>query len=263
MATGLLRRTCEGTLLTMIQEYALEPEIVASWHDRLVGQFFFNQFGYGTGRVISRYPKRWRQLVWEAFQANFGNTAGELGSKRVEEVLAQLTSPQIRRPSCIWCDTCGWLENAEKENVRRPFHIILARDNPRNRPEIVRLHDLLDVLPESWKAPNSIIVDRTATSMADGVGAMLRCATRIFFVDPHFRASKSKFRNPLAEFLRNVRTDVSQVTIELHTGHVTDNAPDWDTFLRECNQYLPRLVPTGLTLTVRRWKNRTGGERAP
>ena len=245
----------------MIQEYALEPELVASWHDPLLARFFIDRFGYGTGRVVSRYPKKWRRLVWEAFQATFDATAGDIGRKRIEELLAQLTTPAIRRPGFIWVDAHGWLENAEEENTRRPFHAILARDNPRGQTEVVRLNDVVEGTSEAWNAPGSIVVDRTAGSMADGVAAMLRCATQVFFVDPHFRASRPKFCNPLAAFLRILRSDAPQVTIELHTGHVTETAPDWDTFRRECEQHLPDLVPTGLTLTVRRWKNRDGGER--
>ena len=245
----------------MIREYALEPELVATWHDRLLGRFFIEKFGYGTGRVVSRYPKKWPRLVWNAFQATFKATAGEMGRKRVEELLAQLTTPDIRRPDCIWTDTRDWLENAEEENTRRPFHAILALDNPRDRAEVMLSDDVLTGTPEAWNAPNSIVLDRTAASLADGVAPMLRCATRIFFIDPHFRASQSKFRNPLAAFLQVVRTDASQVALELHTGHVTENAPDWNTFRRECEQRLPGIIPTGLTLIVRRWKNRTGGEK--
>ena len=230
----------------MIQEYALEPELVASWHDRLLGRIFIDQFGFGTGRVVSRYPKKWRKLVWQAYQATFGATAGDMGRKRIEELLAQLTTPEIRRPGCIWIDAHGWLENAEEENARRPFHAVLARDNPRGRAEVMLADDVLAGTSEAWNAPVSIVVDRTAVSMADGVAAMLRCASRVFFVDPHFRASQPKFRNPLAAFLRIVRTDAPQVTIELHTGHVTETAPDWDLIQNRLGPGQTEAVEAGL-----------------
>ena len=245
----------------MIREYALEPELVATWHDPVHGRFFIEMFGYGTGRVVSRYPKKWPRLVWDAYQATFKATAGEIGTKRIEELLAQLTKPDIRRPGCIWTDNRDWLKNAEDEHIRRPFHAILARNNPRNRAEVILSDDILAGTPQAWNAPNSIVKERTAVSMANGVAPMLRCATRIYFIDPHFRASQQKFRNPLAAFLQVVRTDVSQVMLELHTGHVTENAPEWDTFRRECELRLPGIIPNGLTLIVHRWKNRTSGEK--
>jgi len=244
----------------MIHEYALEPEFVASWHDRLLGRFFIEQFGFGTGRVVSRYPKKWRKLVWDAFQAAFGAGAGEIERKRVEELLARLTAPEVRRPGCVWDDARGWLENAEWENERRPFHAILSRDNPRGRPNVVRADDVLAGTPKAWLAPGSIVVERTAASMADGVASMLRSATRIVFVDPHFRAIRPEFNRPLSAFLQIVRAAGSQAAIELHTAERAD-APPWDSFRRECEDYLPRIIPKSLTLAVRRWKNRVGGER--
>ena len=245
----------------MIYEYALEPELVASWHDRLLGRFFVEHFGFGTGRVVSRYPKKWRKLVWEAFQAVFGAAAGEIERKRVEELLARLTAAEVRRPGCVWDDACAWLENAERENERRPFHAILSRGNPRGQPNVVRADDILTGTPEIWLAPGSIVVERTAASMANCVASMVRAATQILLVDPHFRASRPRYRNSLGDYLGLVRIGVPQVTVELHAGHVADDAPDWDTFRRECERHLPSLVPAGLTLIVRRWTNRAGGER--
>lgn len=245
----------------MIHEYALEPELVASWHDRMFFRFFIEQFGFGTGRVVSRYPKRWRRLVWNAFQAAFGAAAGEIERKRVEEMLARLTAPEVRRPGYVWDEARGWLENAERENDRRPFHAIVARDNPRGHANILRADDILAGTPDSWRAPHSAVVDRTAECMAQAVAPMLRCASHILFVDPHFRASREKYRNTLRAFLRVVAQQGNAPAIELHTGHVSDDAPDWETFKRECERYLLPLIPAGLTLVVRRWKNKRGGER--
>ncbi len=86
----------------MIYECAPEPELVASWHDRLHFRFFVEQFGLGTGRVVSRYPKKWRKLVWDALPAALYAAAGEIERKRVKELLVRLTEPEVRRPGCVW-----------------------------------------------------------------------------------------------------------------------------------------------------------------
>lgn len=243
----------------MIHEYALEPELVATWHERMLGRFFIEQFGFGTGRVVSRYPKNWRKRVWDAFRS--GAIAGEIEQKRIEELLARLTAPEVRRPGHIWDAAHDWLTNAESEHARKPFYTILARNNPRASGSVMLAEDVLSGTPAGWGAPNSVVVPRTAGSMAQCIEAMLRCATRVIFVDPHFRASRPKFRSPLIEFLRIIGTGDPSVALELHAGHVADDAPPWDFFRRECEEHLPRIVPNGLTLVVRRWKNRNGGER--
>ena len=94
--------------------------------------------------------------------------------------------------------------------------------------------------------------------MATCLTPMLRCATRILFIDPHFSASQDRgFLNPLCEFLRIICDGSRQVNLEYHTG----DAQEWNHFRRECKRHLPSIIPKGFTLTVRRWKERAGGER--
>ena len=165
MAARLLRGACQGAVLKMIHEFALEPELVASWRDRLLGRFFIEQFGFGGGRVGSRYPKQWRRLVWDAFQAAVG-AAGDIEQKRVEELLARLTTRDVRRPECVWHDAHDWLMNAENEHARKPFFGILARENPRTKEVVICADDVLSGMPVPWRAPSSVVVSRTAESMA-------------------------------------------------------------------------------------------------
>lgn len=244
----------------MIYEYALEPELVASWHERLLFRLFIEEFGLGTGRMVSRYPKKWRKLVWKAFNAAFAATTGDIEHTRITELLMRLCEPQVSRLGSVWDDTLIWIENAEKENERCPFHAILSRNNPQSQPNVLLIDDIIDDPPETWFVPASKVVPRTAGSMAAAIRPMLRCAKQIVFVDPHFRAGQPKYKNPFRAFFRLICSK-SDVTIELHAGHVSDNAPNWETFKQECEQHLPALVPLGLNLIVLRWKNRDNSER--
>lgn len=237
----------------MIHEYALEPELVATWHDRVTFRFFVEMFGFGRGRVVSRYPKKWRTLVWEAFGAN----DSEIERKRIETLLTQLLTPEVRRPDHVWNAGQDWLANAEIEYARRPFHAILARANPRARAEVLLADDVLAGTPAAWNAAQSLVVVRTAAAMAQCVTPMLRSATRVLFIDPHFRASRLRCRNPLAAWLQVIPQGA---TVELHTGNATDNAPNWTYFKSECENSLPAILVPGTQITVRRWKNRPGGE---
>jgi hypothetical protein len=71
--------------------------------------------------------------------------------------------------------------------------------------------------------------------------------------NPNVRNSKC------VAFLKFVDYRSSQITIELHTAD-HDRAPSLTDFERECKTYLPRHLPDGITLIVRRWKERTGDE---
>jgi hypothetical protein len=242
----------------MIYEYALEPELVASWHDAASYRYFVEQLGFGTGRVVSRYPEEWQKLVWNAFQSAFGATAGQIRQKRIEVLLTQLARPEVNRPGYRWDNASTWLTNAENEHARIPFHAILARSNPDDNSNVIRAEDVISGTAAAWAAPISIPIKRTAESIADCVASMLRCSTKILFVDPYFRAIKPEFNKSLAAFLQRVAGQDSQITVELHTAD-RDDAPPFSMFKKECETYLPRIVPVGLTLIIRRWRQREGG----
>ena len=254
----------------MICEYALEPELVATWHTDLHFSHFIKHFGFdpddgrATGRVVAQYPSKWKKRVWDAFYANSGQSAQDFTKRRrVEILLKQLGKTHVRRSGGVWNNQSTWLENAEQENKRRQFHAILARNNPHNNRQVVCGEDVLPGmdLPPLWRVPREIPVLRTAASMATHLEPMLRCAMHILFIDPHFRASEPKWRNPLKEFLKIICDGSREITLEYHVSGSYDNAPSWDHFRnQECNKYLPRLIPRGFRLTVRRWKNRKIGE---
>ena len=244
----------------MIHEYALEPELVASWHDLYKFHLFSGKFGFGKGRVVSRYPKKWTKRVWDAFKDDFGKTASPVDRKRMEKLLKQIANPVVRRPGCIWEAAREWLPNAESEHTyHKPFHAILARNNPCNNVNVMRESEFLEHTEGDRDFPKGS-VPRNAEEMANRVAPMLRCATKILFVDPNFRANRERFRKPLATFLRSVDTQTSGLTIELHTED-RDDTPSWTEFRKECEDKLPSIIPEGLTLMVYRWKERDGGEK--
>ena len=234
----------------LIHDYALEPELVAEC-DQFLYRYFHKQFSGDTGCIVVQYPYFWRRLV----QKLVGD------DKRLEVLLGWLpkNKKQVVRNPSRWNDTFTWLKNAEEKNIPHPFHVILARDNPRCQSNVVRVADISSGSRAWDNPPPSVTVNRTATSMAACIEPLLRYATHILFIDPHFSASKLRFRNPLQEFLNIICDGSRTVILEYHTMH-NDQKPAWDIFRSECKQYLPRLIPRGFTLTVRRWEEQDVGE---
>ncbi len=253
----------------MICEYALEPELVATWYDDLHYHYFITRFGFdpqdgrATGRVVTQYPSRsWKKKVWNAFNANSGQSNSRIERGRITELLKQLGTPSTSRSANTWKDHQSWLENAEQENKRHPFHAILALDNPRNNPQVVRGNDMIEKPPPPiWQVPGETPIQSSAISMATRLEPMLRCATRILFIDPYFRASESRWQDPLQEFLKIICDGSREVTLEYHASASYKGAPSWKHFSRECRCRLSPLIPQGFTLTVHRWENRNNGQQ--
>jgi len=240
----------------MIHEYALEPELVATWVDRQVGRYFIEKFGLGRPRIVSRYPKRWKKLAWEAFRSD-----NEIERKRMEELLARLSETMVKRRDVRWNNEAGWLENAEDEHARVPFHAILARGNPREHGHVLVADHINDTTP-LWECPRGRIVSRSATSLAASVAAMLRNAAVVVFVDPHFGPENRRHREPLRAFLRamiDARPGALPDRIEVFTS--ADEGATESFFREECERRLPRIVPAGLRVGLVRLRQRYDGER--
>lgn len=242
----------------MIHEYALEPELVATWGNRHDFRYFIENFGLGRPRIVSRYPKPWKRLVWNAFHSN-----DEFEKARMTELLARLSERMVKRRGYVWEPERTWLENAHREDERVPFHAILARVNSNDHPRTL-LSDGLDDATPLWAVPRGVTIARSAVEMAAAVVDMLRMADVVIFVDPYFRPGRIENRRPLEAFLRavvNARPLDMPTRIEVHTSLDEDRSGTREFFEDQCRRTLPRCVPEGVRLVIRRLRERPGGQR--
>ena len=235
----------------LIHDYALEPELVAECDEFLFRYLTrYKRFGWDTGCVVVQYPNTWKRRVEKLFK----------DKKQSELLLDFLLKTQVVRHDPRYDETSTWLENAE----RHPFHAILACDNnPSNQSNVVRRANISSGTDRAWdQPPPSITVNRTATSMASCIEPMLRYATRIRFIDPHFCALHERYQKPLCKFLRIICESKRKVILELHASvndkdkSSVNDKDKWEEFLQECEEKLPHLIPKDFTLTVHLWKNR-------
>lgn len=242
----------------MIHEYALEPELVGGLTERSAARYFAEKFGLGQPRLVSRYPKRWKALAWDAFQRTHPGSS-ERQRKVVEELIQRLSEHMVRRGESTWEPRRSWLENAEKEHDRKPFRAIVAHANPRNREEVLIDQDLDERNSARWAAARGATVVRKARPMADLVLPLLRCCGEVIFIDPHFGPENARHRRPLEAFLAALaggRADVGSLKVEVHAMVKSTT----NSFRSGCEGQLTPCIPAGMRVTFRRWTQRTGGE---
>ena len=242
----------------MIHEYALEPELVATWGNRQDFRYFVEKFGLGQPRIVSRYPKRWKRLVWQAFQSS-----DDLERARMVELLQRLGERMVHRTGYSWDQGRAWSENARAEHKRVPFHAILARENPDGHPRVLVAAELNDAIP-LWAVPRAVAIARQAADLAAAVAAMLRIARTVVFVDPYFGPDKGRYRRTLEAFLRAMtegRAVEGPGRVEVHTSADENRNGTREFFAAECQRRLPGCVPTGARLRIVRLRQRPGGER--
>ena len=241
----------------MLYEYAIEPELVATWSDRKVGRYFADKFGLGAPRIVSRYPKRWKRLVWSAWE-QLSTGKNEIDYARMTELIEQLSEAMVRRTNTVAPTHRSWLNDTTDEHRRVPFHAILARRNPMGHPATLVADDLDERTP-LWTAPRGRTIPRKATAIADAVRPMLRIATEITFVDPYFTPYHQRFRNVLEACVRVCFTMRAggPPRIRIFSSDKNDAAESF--FESECRKHLPGVIPADQEITIRRLKERPGG----
>ncbi len=243
----------------MIQEYALEPALVATWTDRRDARYFAESFGIGRARLVSRFPKRWRREVYD--EALSLNTT-PMGRKRIEELLARFSEHMVKRRCGHFDSKAGdWFENAMREHEQRPFHAILARANPKAHPEVLVGEDVSEESHPLWSAGSSRVVERRAADMADAVAPVLRISSVILFVDPYFSPAERRYRRTLAAFLHAAATarpggPPERIEVLLSSEH-----SGTERFFRQVCGQLSRCVPSGLQVVLRRLAEKPDGEK--
>ncbi|MBI1945022.1 MAG: hypothetical protein HYS27_04960 [Deltaproteobacteria bacterium] len=204
----------------MIFDFALEPELVATWHDRSVAYPFLCQLGRGHRKVPCTFPAaRWKSLVIEAFQASSppqNSPAGQAARKAIEVLLRHLDEVSTRRNGRI-ADAESWLTAACNEHGEFPFGGILVRNSGETHAALVCADRIGEVEFPAWN-PAAPPVLRTAIGLATALAPLLRSASQLRFVDPYFDAEDASFFEPMREYLARAqaRRTVGDLRLQLH-----------------------------------------------
>lgn len=232
----------------MIAEYALEPELVATWGNRMNHRYYIREFGRHRGRLASRYPKKWAKKVWEAFAGG-----SDLEEKRLTELLVQLQQTMIKRKDYSWDENISWLENALLEHGRYPFRAILAHHNP-DHSQAVLTEENLNIHPNQlWDIPHGIVINKIASDMAKSIKEMLSCCRWIKFIDPYMSPLQSKYSHTLIECIKllSCSRSVGRIeSVELHTSERAQLANNIDYLI----DTFGKSLPPGMQVCLFEWK---------
>ena len=182
----------------MIHEFAVEPEVMATWsHFRVL----WDDFGVSRGRLLVEFPKEWRKRVHDLTHELSPIKGYAIRSKLSDrdQRLHRLVGPGGRS----FPHPTDWQRSAVENQVgSRPFRAIVVRKTPANRPDVL-VADELERDVEPWKVSTQDgACPRTAHEMLHRVETLLRHSNELVLVDPHFDplepGSPSRLRTLLA-----------------------------------------------------------------
>lgn len=248
----------------MVFEFAIEPDLVASWGDLKNYQIFYDKFGIGQPRIMAEYPilKNWRRRV---LQAASGRSDMEM--QRVTALITRLSETMIRRRTMPYDGNIKWLENAQKEDENDSFHAILALSNDFNHPNVLDTTMLGISNNQRWDINKQLPdVPRKASDMADAVRPLLKNSRTVVFIDPYFMAGDNwlKWQRPFSAFMQELSTnrhEPSDIHVEVQASADLYNAPSTNDFIGRCRQRLTNCIPNGLTVSFKRWKEKPEGKK--
>jgi len=233
----------------LLREFALEPSLLNNWQNF---RYYHDKFGVEEGRLISRFPKRWKRMVYDSLLP----TIGEIERKRIEDRLSVIDAKMINMHR-EYDGNDSWLVNAVQSHDERPFHAIIASENPDEHTAILCSEDV-DEQNELWRCDREMIVPRDPASLASILQNLFQISKEILFVDPHFGPEAGRFRITLQHYLEVAsRTGNRFTRIEYHLQESSTN----DFFTQECNGRLPQVIPDGQSILFKRWRQMEQGEQ--
>lgn len=205
----------------MIKEFALDPAVPAqSFKDC---RYFLDALRIENGRVLSRFPKPWKMMVYDAAQALH---YGKVELSRIEASLSAMTKCALfscgRPPGD---PTKPWLERAIAECERLPFAAIIASGAHSGNPFVIAADDAHTA--KEFESVGQRQIARTSKEIIECVALLVRVAKTVKMVDPHFKASAARWRRGLQRIVEIVPPGA---TIEIHRqdgGELKGNQRGW------------------------------------
>lgn len=239
----------------MVFEYAIDPSAVVDWRHEAEYRFFATEFGLGSPRAMSAYPRfsQWRQKVLNA--ARSIGVSG-LDEARLTALLGVLQANKIERGRSPFDVTKDWLANAEGEHQRKSFHAIMSDQNPRGNQDVMPAAITGVLTHPKWNCCSRFEVPRQPHDMAMCVKNMLHLSRTVVFIDPYFHPGTDRFKDTFRAFL-SVLVDpesIGATRVEIHTDYSINPT---SAFTQVFQAEMPAITPAGMNVCLRRWIQRS------
>ena len=187
----------------MIFEYAIEPDLIKKWaSDTRDYAEFLNEYGLGSPRLISSFPKQKGNKLRSYLLNNGPENQASIASRRYTEMVEMISESVIRRDVHSSAQST-WTELLEVENGRVPFDRVLSE-------QVVGVDGnvTLNAMYETdslWRHKNQAVFSRTNMGLYSVISNLVRFSTEtIVVVDPYGWTSDS------IEFIRFLIRETSK-----------------------------------------------------
>ena len=254
----------------MHQIYAIEPESLCDSWERF-DRIFIEGMGYDKGRVMAILP-RLKNWMRDAKRNSSLDQMGPVKSKSIKEKYLRRDGNEfIKRTSPVSYSNAEsgatWLEKAEVIHEKEPFKAIIAQNNPKNHPAVLRYEDIGGECAP-WSVPSSGRILRNLSAISECKELLLKQSIKVSFIDPYF-CFDPRFLNVLKrnlEYLRDSPQTIESIEFNCAYNPLVWTQDQQDTFLHNLthsirnqkDQYLPNdSDDLAKVMSFKVWKNTT------
>ena len=245
----------------MIYAYAIEPKALIAWaKNRWATKFIMDNFGIGKSRLFAEFPqlKNWRKQLRRSF-----DTLSDKEKTNAVELFKHLTEKCIVSEPFEYDGNLAWIDNAIIEMDKQNFQAIIAEENLKNTPCVLKSNYSGEWPSKYWEVDDGVVIPRQAEFIANAVYPMIRNSQKVVFIDPYFRIDKPKWHAPLKSIFDKVSADrkksCKKIDFEIHIGDFQELSEKF--YKDENGPKLYKILPEGASVTVFRWKQRSNGEK--
>jgi len=233
----------------IFKEYAIQPK---SLNTASKCRFWLSLMKLENGRQISRYPKKWKKLVYESLI-----DCKPREKQYIENRLFKMPKNVLKRRIHEWDNSheIGWINNAINEDGVRPFHAIVAHENPDNIEKILVSDEVDDTHPLLETSP-SVAIKRDLNGITGWVKPMIEQSSKIVFIDSFFSPGNQDFLQVLQKFIEIINNSTPNNTskkIQYHSRETIGGSDDH--FINICNQNISSFIGKGVEIEFYRWPN--------
>lgn len=238
----------------MIHEYALEPAVMSDWNNF---RYFYEKFGVEHGRLISRFPSKWKKRVWKACR-HFYETCeltSDIKLKKIEESLMNIED-KLTISSRDYDNEKNWIENAIEQHTNNPFRAIISSNNPSNDSYIL-LADELDVTNTLWDVKREKVIPRRAEEITSCARLLIKLSKEIIIVDPFYNPADDRWMKTIECILGCCSDNDYIKRFEIHTKIVRyerGREETRETWLSNCQRFVPKNMPSNFSIKMIRWR---------
>lgn len=225
----------------MIHEFAVDPEALAGWQNF---RFLVSHFGVPHGRLISRFPKEWKRMVYEAC-----SVCPDVEKKKIELALERIDA-KVFVSGRTYDRSQKWVPNAVTSHAERPFQAIITTANKAKASGLLDVEQLSET-EQRWATSRGKTMFRTAANIAEAAETLFHCSSEVLLIDPHYSGT-ARYGKPL-ELL--IRCACAGTPLKRFEYHLAAKEIPGDFFRGDLEGQRPYLkIPVGHKLVFVRWR---------